>query len=209
MSLYKERLAKIIMIQPVEYQKESCLYFYTKLCTELEKEGLSKFLIHAFSDLNEINYKYNLIENKLILELKAKIFEQKILHLRATILDVLSTDYYEDTKYITKPEKWIKDVCEDLKNTFSLETEPLLILFQEFNAELLKEFEEIFISKNRKFNSCGNLLVLNFLFYENFVKKFINYDFNYFLQNFLENIEKNKAMPLENLKKIFLKHKNK
>ncbi|RVD90712.1 hypothetical protein TUBRATIS_28640 [Tubulinosema ratisbonensis] len=209
MTVFKERLLKIITVHPLEYQKKCCIYFYEKLSIELEKEGLSIFLIHAFSDLKEINLKYNLIEKDLVLNLQAKIFEQKILHLRATILDVLRTDYYEDTKYITKPEKWIKDVCEDLKNTFDLEKDPCILLFREFNEVLLKEFQSIFISKNRKFNSCGNLLLLNFIFYENFAKKFIAFDFDTFLKSFLSNIDSRKALTMEKIRKIFINHKNK
>ncbi|WUR02863.1 uncharacterized protein VNE69_03084 [Vairimorpha necatrix] len=122
---------------------------------------------------------------------KEDLMRHKAIQTRALVLDLITSDYSKDVKYIYKPEKWIFRIIEDIKNS--------LINYKEFvflyNKLLIKEFEDIFINKVEKYGSSGNQLLVNFIFYKKFILKYLEYDFSEFLIKIKNQIDSRKVYP--------------
>ncbi|ADM12141.2 uncharacterized protein Eint_090110 [Encephalitozoon intestinalis ATCC 50506] len=108
------------------------------------------------------------------------VLDHKILQIRALILDLVDDDYTSDRKVIGRPEKWIKQITRDAEETFNFDDEFGKEVFSIYNRKLLSEFCKIFISENRKFGASGNQLLLNFCYYERFVRSKMEFNFQGF-----------------------------
>ncbi|KCZ80003.1 hypothetical protein H312_02594 [Anncaliia algerae PRA339] len=209
MSIFVNRLDNILSKHKYNDQREILNYFYNLLNKEIENNGLNTFISHALTDLIYLNDKYKILNENRINILKREAFNHKILHLRATILDLISINYFDDTNIIDKPEKWIIDVIDNFITTFDLHKNSCVTLLKDFNTLFIDELESIFITKSTKFGSCGNILVLNLFLYEIFISKYFVYDFNKIINKFIKNIKENKSKKDHELKELAQKYYNK
>ncbi|EJW04678.1 hypothetical protein EDEG_01126 [Edhazardia aedis USNM 41457] len=79
----------------------------------------------------------------------------------------------------------------------------LEVYLEDLNMKLLQEFVDIFVAKNSKFGYYGNLLLLNFVVYERWVKKHLDFDFTGFYSIFSEHFVENRVMNFEKLNEIY------
>lgn len=113
-------------------------------------------------------------------ELAEEVLDHKVLQVRALVLDLVNSDYSSDCETVYKPEKWIREITRDIRDTFDFDSEFEQALFASYNKKLLEEFCKIFISGNRRFGTNGNQLLLNLYHYRAFVLRRMDLQFDGF-----------------------------
>ncbi|KAF7684105.1 hypothetical protein TCON_0697 [Astathelohania contejeani] len=156
--------------------------------------------INLLCDIQILKNKYEYIDEEKIRKITNATLELKLLEIRALILDLVNSDYSEDLENIYKQEEWIDNVISNIEQTFNLQsieildTKDLIFrLFAKYNDLFLKECLKIFVSKNNKFGSKGNQLMLNLKYYEKFVRKYIDFNSDEYFSKFIENFKDGKV----------------
>ncbi|KAM0676158.1 hypothetical protein GVAV_000121 [Gurleya vavrai] len=150
-------------------------------------------------NINNHEENFTASENENVLQnITNRLFDLKILNLRALVLDLIETDYYSDFQDFCKPENWIFEVIAEIEKTFK----NLKKHMELFNEKFLRECERIFLSRNAKFGYCGNLLMINLIVYEKWAKKHFEYDFYPFKKNFKNNFMEERLFDDDKLLKI-------
>lgn len=130
-------------------------------------------------------------------EIKERLFYLKALHLRAIILDLIENDYTSDEPFY-RPDKWIYEAMDDIEATFKGMNE----MMGEFSAVFLDNCRDTFISKNRKLGYNGNLLVMNFMVYEKWAKRYFECDLGSFYECLHSNFSEGREMKTEEINSI-------
>ncbi|KAM0671873.1 hypothetical protein CWI42_040100 [Ordospora colligata] len=138
-----------------------------------------------------------------------EVLSHKILQVRALILDLVDNDYSVDYEDVGMPERWIRKIVEDTRDTFDFESEFGMKALLMYNKKLLDEFCAIFVSTNKKFGSNGNQLLLNFYYYKKEIgtkaceaSKDTNDDFEEFFNTIKQSFRSDMYKTVEELEEI-------
>lgn len=197
-----ENISKIINEFKNEEKKELISY-YVK--TGLETIENSKLIKNKQIKLFKHILTY--IPEKDIDDIIENIIKIKIKQTRAEILDLVISDYSVERRYISKPEKWIETIVEDIYETFDLKksTEDYLItnkLASIYNEMLCNEIHHIFCSCE-KYNTAGNQFLLNMVFYKESLINYVKYDFDSYFKIIIKRFNEGKNMKIEEIYKIY------
>lgn len=187
---------------------------YSDLVTHLQTNiyNKKKMLLHKIDKTMECtvsftsdNVPYTVYDDndKVISEIKNRLFYLKSLHLRAIILDLVENDYVSDDTFY-KPDKWIYDVMEDLECTF----DGMVEYMKEFNEVFMDTCKVIFICMNKKFGYNGNLLVMNFLIYKRWADERFECNYSEFFQCLFGNFSEGRKMEESEIMKILEEYEN-
>lgn len=133
-----------------------------------------------------------------------RVLDTKLLQTRALILDLIISNYSLEKHYISKPEKWIDAIFEDMFGTFDLHDDRDLL--EIYNRKLCNEMKDIFCSCQR-FNTAGNQLLLNMVAYKDKLSDYTKYDFDGLIRVFEERFNEGKKLPIEEIYRIYNEYK--
>lgn len=188
MTAHLDRAYEIIDEFDDKYKTELCEYYLATWAERLcSSGGVQRLTMCVLADLNLMFRKYAFLDRTKLAGVQSSVFETKILELRAYILDLVDQNYHEDIENVYRPEKWIVEVVKDLVMCFDLSDAEHVELFKAFNTLFLHEIHMIFISKNKRFGTNGNQLVLNLLFYKSRVDRMAACDFSEFFERIVQN----------------------
>ncbi|KAI5173225.1 hypothetical protein NEFER03_2177 [Nematocida sp. LUAm3] len=168
-----------------KYRKKLCNCYINNTIKTIQNEDISmskRFLllvcmfvfIEHLGDLLDEADKKDL--EKVKKESMIYLCKKEITRIRAVILDLTQGTYTEYTEYLYRPEKWPLRIIEELEDILpsseylpekSQAKVPLTLLV----SLIAKEIKEIFLSKSQKFTKRGNLLIINLLQIETYLKK--------------------------------------
>lgn len=196
MSIYLDKVQKVIGEFEGEDNKKLVEY-YCRVAREilLDEREVKKAKVELLGDLCTIDASRadQWIED---------VLNHKILQIRALVLDLVDNDYGGDCGAVRRPEKWIRQIVTDAKETFNASSEFGRDLFVAYNKKLLEEFCRIFVSKNCKFGVGGNQLLVNFHYYARFAAGRADLDFRGFFGEMTSHFKDGCLKPTEELRKI-------
>lgn len=129
--------------------------------------------------------------------IREAVLNLKIKQIETFVLSSSKFDFFKSKKHFSKVSKWMKILVQDLKETFPGKEE--CGLFVLLNSKLCDLLSKIFLS-NEKFNSGGNQLLIDLLYYSVFFKD--TCDITSLIEDFRGNFEPTKAMPRSELERV-------
>ena len=138
--------------------------------------------------------------------LETRILHMKAIQTRALVLDLVTTNYSMEKRHISKPEKWILAILDDINRTFSEEHDAKLL--GRYNEFLCQEIEQIFCSCE-KFNTAGNQLLLNMICYRDEMQKRVSYDFGRLLKKLSSHFNDAKRLSLDVIEQVYVEYNKK
>lgn len=203
MSVYLEKIKRILgTFEPEEQNELKKYYLDRSVSLLLDDKRIGNAKIHLLRDMEEI------VEEEDLRRIQNDAMDHKVLQTRALVLDLITTDYTKDAN-ISKPEKWVKEIVKDIKETFLRDDTKgqdftLLALY---NEKLVEEFKKIFLTDVATFGTSGNQLVLDLTFYSRFISEFVSFDFGNLFKEIQAQIDANKVMEDSEIEEILNKNK--